>query len=465
MNRSYETFGEYLSRWMEENGYDAVSLSLLTGKTSAPTIARLMRDQLGYQRCAQFITELSDAIESIDESVLKKMRTCVEINRYGKAMYTAQKNLMHILKGEAAVSATEIIEKRLADEIITWAGGRKISVLALALTQAYSMRAIKIVCNTVTDCEITQLIEEGHADQLFAILSGGLPLAFRNDYQLHSISNASGFLVRNTLIIKREDGRQLLALIHDEKEHILEITSENNLYDFCMSLIRVDNPSSYRIYRLIRRDYPEEYISFMNSCIDHEKDKAIYHLKCDVGLEYMPAEIPLKNFAEWAEKNDPRFVPYVEELGSLLKKRLENIAKKTEPTYLLMTCSGMLEFARTGVMSDHPFCLNPFTPEDRKKIILHLISLAQTAPQFVPLLIKDKNFRSEYSFIGYGGGKLLVCKAEADYSFSDYTEIIIDSQPLFDQYASFFTGILVKNHALGKKASIQFLKSLEAEIK
>ncbi|MBQ3231833.1 MAG: hypothetical protein IJA93_02585, partial [Clostridia bacterium] len=95
-----QTFGESLTEWMEEKGLTAPDLAAYLRDTRDATIARLMHDQLDYQRCARFITELAEGYPDIDEETLKRLRTCVDVNRYGKEMYLAKQNFFRALSLE-----------------------------------------------------------------------------------------------------------------------------------------------------------------------------------------------------------------------------------------------------------------------------------------------------------------------------------------------------------------------------
>ena len=462
MHSAVATFGEYLTGWMEQNGYTPESLGLIMGKNGPNVIARLMHDRLGYQRCARFITELSDAIGPLEESILKAMRECVEVNRYGKALYTANRDFMRMLKKESFPGEAET--ERLMQTVLDWSEGMKIKVLSMAVTHPCAFHAVSRIYDAKSDVFITQLMEEEQIQQLFALMGSALHLAFRKNYELYSVKNAAGVMIKNTILIKREDGRQLLILLREGGEHRLELKEDSPLFDFCLSVLKSNDSSAVKINRNIRSGNPETLEEFLEECFRHEKEQSIYHLKSDIGIEYMPVELLVRKFTAWAKQNDERFLPLVGRLEEIFRKRHENILKKNAPTYLIMSREGMLKFVKTGVMYDQPFCLPPFSPEERWEILRYLSEMARTVPAFSPLFLTEEGVREDYSFIGYGSGELLVCNSTADYNLSDYTEVILDSKPLMEHFAGFFTGILIKNCATGKKAALEYLKYLETQI-
>ena len=95
------TFGECLKTWMEEKGLTPPDLAAYTRETRDATIARMMHDQLDYQRCARFITELAESYPDIDEETLRRLRVAVDVNRYGKELYLAKQNFSRMILGKS----------------------------------------------------------------------------------------------------------------------------------------------------------------------------------------------------------------------------------------------------------------------------------------------------------------------------------------------------------------------------
>ena len=174
----------------------------------------------------------------------------------------------------------------------------------------------------------------------------------------------------------------------------------------------------------------------------------------------MPVDLLYENFCEWAAENDLRFLPFAEKLKEVFEERYRNIMCKTEPTYLVMTKNGMTEFAKTGRMKDHPFCLRPFSPEERRRIFRNLLEAASNSSSFNPLIFSADHMTLNHAFIGYSEECVLVCAAQADYDLSNYTEIVLNSRELSGRFSDFVTGILAKGHVLSKKAGLEFIQSL-----
>lgn len=466
MNTPILSFGEYLTRWMNENNYTSATLGLLTSKTSAAAIASMMHDQLGYQRCARFVTELSDALGTLDENTLREMRTAVEVTRYGKSVYAAKRDFLRMLHMQIPEKTTQSSSSKnsLCQRIQRWAMGKRISLLCLGLTDSCVFQELSELYELAPDTKIIQYMEGSRIDQLSALLGGALSLAFKPNYEMYALNNSTDILVKNVIIAQREDGAQLIIVMKNGVISTLPLPQGIPFFDFCLEISKTYGVSATRINRKIRSGLPDDYALFLEDCAALEKDADIYQIKKDVGIEYIPVEILASNFSAWANEHDKRFLPYIGKLADILRRRNLNLISKKELTYLTMSKAGMRRFAQTGMLSDHPFCLNPFSPAERRSILRHLIHTAQTAPQFVPLFFNEEHAYADYSFVGYGSGTLLVCASNANYNLSNYTEFNVSSEPLMEQFKRFYMTVLVKNHVLSKKASLDFLSRLAENI-
>ncbi len=456
-----QTFGECLSGWMEEKGLTPSMLAAYTRETRDATISRLMHDQLDYQRCARYITELADAYPDIDEDTLKKLRISVDVNRYGKEMYLAKQNFFRMIMGEEESGDAEYTNADcLCDKLLAWSGGKSLKLLCMGLTDIQPQRFLRLICTKLRDIRVYDFYDRTIVSQLSGLLAETLPIAFSPNYELYEIYDDQGIMMNNIMIARREDGAHLL-IVHDGGEYsTLPVSKDTELFDFCFNILLARHHAPKKINCHFAHNTPEAYIDFLSQCLSLEKDKAIYQIKSEVGLEYVPTEILFDNFCEWASQFDPRFMPFVGQLKEIFLKRYQNIYSKKEPTYLIMTKEGMTEFARTGRMKDHPFCLRPFSPDERKAIFGNLLKSSTEFPLLMPLIFSDDSVILNHSFISYSRENLLVCAARADYNLSDYTEIVLASGDLAGQFADFVTGILMKYHVLSKKASLEFIRSL-----
>ncbi len=461
MYSGIQTFGESLTAWMEENNLTPSVLAAYTRETRDATIARLMHDQLDYQKCARYITELSESYPDISEDVLRRLRTAVDVNRYGKEMYLARRNFFRMITGEENGESVEYSRSGcFCDELLAWSEGMSFQLLCMGLTDIEPQRLLSFICKKRKNIRIYDFFDRTHVEDLSGLLAETLPFAFNPNYELFEISDKQGTMMGNSMIARREDGAHLLIVYDGGEYYTLPVSKGTDFFNFCLSILLSRNHMPKKINCHFTRNTPAAYLDFLSECLSLEKNKAIYHIKSEVGLEYVPVDILFENFSEWAGQNDPRFLPFLDRLKEIFEERYQNIMCKNEPTYLIMTKEGMTEFAKTGRMKDHPFCLRLFSPGERKRIFRNLIDAASGSASFIPLIFSADHMTLNHSFIGYSAECMLVCTAQADYDLSNYTEIVLNSSELSGRFADFVTGILAKSHVLSKKAGLEFIQSL-----
>ncbi len=456
-----QTFGECLSGWMEKKGLTPSALAAYTRGTRDATISRLMHDQLDYQRCARYITELAESYPDIDEDTLRRLRISVDVNRYGKEMYLAKQNFFRMITGENEDGCAEYAKTdEFSERLLSWSGDMCFQFLCIGVGDVEPQRLLSDLCRRKKGVRIYDFFDRAYVGELTGLLAEILPIAFSPNYELYEIQGSRSAIMNNIMIAKREDGQQLLIVYDGGKYSSLDVSKETELFDFCRNILISRHHAPKKINCHFSYNSPEAYLDFLAHCLSLEKDKAIYHIKSEIGLEYVPVSILFENFTEWAKANDTRFLPFLDKLKEIFEKRYENILTKKEPTYLIMTREGMTEFAKSGRMKDHPFCLRPFTPNERRVIFTNLLDAAAKAPSLTPLILSADTIDMKYSFIGYSRECMLVCAAHSDYDLNNYSEIVLSSEAISGRYADFVTTILTKNYVLSKKAGFEFIGSL-----
>ena len=454
------TFGESLKMWMEEKGLTPPDLAAYTRETRDATIARMMHDQLDYQRCARFITELAESYPDIDEETLRRLRVAVDVNRYGKELYLAKHNFSRMILGKSKELPEDYSDaESFCNELLAWSESKTFKLLCMGLTDTEPQRLLNLLCEKRKNIHIYDFYDRTHIKELSSLLAETLSIAFNPNFELYEIEDDQGIMMNNIIIARREDGEHLL-IVHDSGQYsTLRISDKTELFDFCFNLLLARHHTPKKINFHFNHNSPIALKVFLAHCQSTEKDKAIYHIKTEVGLEYVPISIIVNNFTDWARTNNERLLFYIDDLKEILEQRYINIISKADPTYLIMTKEGMTEFVRTGRMKDHPFCLRTFTPEERKEILLSLLDLVEKSVSFIPLFFSDSTLSLNHSFIGYSRECILICAAHADYDLSNYTEIVLESGELAGQFADYVTTILTKGHLMSKKASLDFIRS------
>ncbi|MBQ3079906.1 MAG: hypothetical protein IJC48_07935 [Clostridia bacterium] len=468
------TFGEYLTKWMEAHSYTCAYLSEITHQKSQTTVSRLMHDQCTPQRCAVFISELMTALPNLDENELKDFRESVDVSRYGKGRYLSYQAFSNLaMPASDASEASSVSHLPLADELFAHVGSEKTQMLIIGCIEAPILRTVKKLLAARRDTvSAVHYYSETQFPDLTPILTDILALLVQPNYNIISVCSdsniyASHLVLQDALILKNSRVQKLIIPVSCKSFRVMTLPPDQDLYGFYTSVIteNVTKQSSYKVY--YNYEASNDYIDFVKNCLHHEQNKTIYQIKPDVGPEHIPVDILIENFKSYEGYEGSEAIHEVEnELLQLFEKRFHNMHYKNKPTYLFLNKTAMVNFAKSGMMIDHPFCLRPFTKDERIKIFEHLIHQAQKNPYFIPLFLVNPDLHQTYSFIGFEGYGLIIYNLNTTYSLSEeFREILLTVPELIDHYTNYAVNILIKSASETPKASIEYLKHLIQVVK
>ena len=137
----------------------------------------------------------------------------------------------------------------------------------------------------------------------------------------------------------------------------------------------------------------EDLAGFMLSCMEKEHDRVLYHLKEDIGIEYLPVELLRDAIGDHPEQIGLDWEKNGADIRALCYARFQNLYHKNQPTYLTITRRGMERFAKTGRLSDHVACFSFLHPGRTKMDFgIYLLSGGNSSFVFHPLFEKRPGF-------------------------------------------------------------------------
>jgi len=183
-----------------------------------------------------------------------------------------------------------------------------------------------------------------------------------------------------------------------------------------------------------------EYIQFFRKL---EWDKEIYSLKPDLPFHVIHPDlllsavydcIPTTPFAAAANLE-----LMLQEMYMIQLQRWKNIFEKKKVTHMIFSFQTMLDFARTGVQTDHFFAMRPFTPEERRKILSHLRNQMQENPYFNIYFASEETTSFQLEICGYENTGVLFSSTTTSYNLSqEYMDAVIWQQAFCQTYRNFF---------------------------
>lgn len=452
---------------MRERGYSNARLAQLTREKSGTTISRLLNDQCTTQRCEAFLATLLDSARLSSEEETR-LRESIAVSRVGKAQYRANQvfhDLMTQPQGLMPASGTACRDELMA-LLIPWTQDGPCDVLCFGCFDAQVLGTLgALLRQTQSPLTVTHYFaEEQHADLIF-LLEHTLLMLNDARYRLISIRGgkelrASGVAMQDALVLRNASGETRLILpVSGGAPLKQDFSADNNLFGFYQRALAEDEALQHRYSSDFFRGSAMDYIAFMETCLTYELHRGIYHLKPDLGMEYMPSDILKRNFQSWIADH-PEYAYVADGLIELTERRCQQLYSQRQPHVLVMSKEAMTAFAATGRMSDHPFCLRAFTPEERAHILRYLIDQAEHNPFFTPLMLRDGAEMPQHQLIAYEGLGLLICDTQTDYALDGYSEIFIRSPQVAEQFKSFLMDEVCPTRAESAEESIRFLRAL-----
>ena len=463
-----QTFGECLRAWMRQRGYTNARLAQLTHEKSGTTISRLLNDQCTAQRCEAFLDTMLGCLPDVSEQDAALLRESLAVSRVGKAQYRAAQVFKQLMADAQSLTPASgmLCWEALMAYLSPWTQDGPCDVLCFGCFDAQVLGTLSaLLRRTQSPLTITHYFaEEQHADLIF-LLEHTLLMLGDPRYRLISIRGgaglrASGVAMQDALVLRAASGATRLILpVSGGTPLVQDFSADSDLFGFYQRALETDQSLQHRYSSDFFRGSAMDYVAFMETCLTYESHRSVYHLRPDLGMEYMPVDVLKGNFQAWIGEH-PEYACVADGLIDLAERRCQQLYGQRLPHMLVMSREAMTDFARTGRMSDHPFCLRPFTPEERSAILRFLIEQAESNSFFTALVLRDGVAAPQHQLIAYDGLGLLICDAQTDYELDDYSEIFIRSPQVAEQFRRFLMDEVCRLQAESPEETIRFLRSL-----
>ena len=212
--------------------------------------------------------------------------------------------------------------------------------------------------------------------------------------------------------------------------------------------------------RLRRGMDVREYLAYTEDCRKLEQNRAIYTIKLDVPVSFVPADI-LASCVRDGLPGKEALEAAMEDMERIHRQRFENFRTKKKVNHTIFSREAMERFARTGRQSDHFFALRSYTPGERVRILQNLREQEAENPYFHVHFFAD-DFEPPASEIAlYEGVGMLMAKPYTNYDLSgDHAETIIAQEEFCASYRAFFLHDLLERHVLSREATMAVLDEL-----
>jgi len=204
-----------------------------------------------------------------------------------------------------------------------------------------------------------------------------------------------------------------------------------------------------------------DYIHFSKTFRDIELDTAIYCIKPDIPFCLIHPDIVLPHFLNGLVDSEIAGMASQEQIDALYNihlQRWKNVFTKKRVTHLLLSSSAMVNFVRTGRLSDQMFIIAPYTPAERRSILIHLRHQMIENPYFNIHIACDESLPFFMEITHFDGTGVLLSNAYTSYNLAEgHSEAIITQQDFVHTFREFYTQELLGQHVLPAKDCLRLL--------
>lgn len=217
----------------------------------------------------------------------------------------------------------------------------------------------------------------------------------------------------------------------------------------------------FRSLRSIWYSGTGDYLAYCRFCMRLEKNRAIYRVKQDVGMDQIPVPL-LRRAVEEGPLYEHRAAPeLVDALEAIFHERWQQTRENPEPVHHVMKRSAMWQFARTGRMSDHFWACRTFTLQERAEILQAMIDLMRFCPDYHFYFLKDDDDLRDDEFVLYEGAGVCVIKPGTDYHLDgNHVETMIVQEEFQDIFKKFFMESVVRFHTYSQEETTAMLHEM-----
>ncbi|MBR4082611.1 MAG: hypothetical protein IKK21_12575 [Clostridia bacterium] len=464
------TFGTSLTAFMKGRGLSVAALARLTGEKSATTVSRLIHDQSAPKRCAAFLTALQRTFPDMTEDELRLLQQGLSTSQTGLDDAQAQRALDRLLHGSDALPAPTPLSELL---------------LSHADADVYELYCIQCTDNAVLD-SLTLLLAGSNrrirvCHFIVAPLPGGIASytaaasrilcdpRYTVRYLAASANPDTARQPGNVMLLRTQrnlSGQQLLILPQSDGQMKCLPLESVDLLSFMLDAAEPFLAQSVAINLAYELNTPRNCLAYLSGCYDREVGRACYLLRPGLNLAMVPVELMQTLYNDATALQQTSVKNYALELRRICYLRHANRVEKPHPTYIIFSRQSLEHFIRSGMLLDHFRSLRPFTPAERRQILLHLIHLAETMPTMHLHIARDEQlFRGPQLSCYDGGGVLLspvISKHVAAPTGVPYCEAFIQDVPFARQFQDYYLHTLLPNFACDEEESLSILRALAA---
>jgi len=481
------TFGEAMLSLIKKRGLSATTVAQELGFRSRTAFFRILHDESRLPSIEKCLAAAENSkLLSLSGEELSLLREAMRVSELGRYVYEMNRVLHRMIYPvHSAMPADEILVEGVEgvstfEEIISAPpSGGKFNIIILGRCRKHMMDRFLELTQTHEVEKIVHLfaIDEEDAEDI-KIFSTISDIVFSRVY-------ASYYISETNVPVKNWWLRSGILLIDHEDElgqhRTLQLTwlGRNRYLGFIDRSLSVIGYWKMIIENAFGEMVPlkqasggegesndlAHYIEFTDRFRKLEFSRAIYMIKPDLPINCVPADILRENLFSGIdvepEEMDEQAKALFTRLYKIHQARFDNLFSKKKPTHIVLSPQAMMDFARTGQRTDHFFLGRPYTPQERVKILTHLLNQTRDNPNFSIWMSSSPDLLSDKEVTVYDGYGVAMVKADTSWRIrEDCDEIMLESTMLAHHFKSYVFSDVLGRRVMPREACIALLEEM-----
>lgn len=443
---------QFIQDLQKSRGISVGELSALLGYKSQTSVARIMQDKANMDSVTRFCQLLKEnETIALTDSESIRLDRILEKKKLGSDEYAATDILRQLIREDPP---------RMDPVIVNAFSGEKQTLLERYLP----MQGLKL---TVLNCEtlplfgaLAELTGRGvarvehylYSDQnlLRTVLTVRTVLPILHDANYHG---AMSFCTREELLtsprgILLADVMLAEYAVEDKPYYdlvIFQASGEGMRYTFPGSAATVHRmlASAKNNATPIRNtgmaDFQDDYVAYMRSCCEMEKDRPVYRIKPDFGMEQIALSTWERAYRDGPMAGDDSAISDVQALAEIFLQRQQNALAKKQAQHHVFKQRAVWRFVRTGRLSDQFWGFASLTMKERLEALQNILEQHTVNPYFQVHFLKEEDTIRDDEIVFYDGLGLSIIKAGTDYNLaSNHSETMVTQSQFLKIYRNFF---------------------------
>jgi len=443
---------QFIQGLQKSRGLSVAELATLLGYKSQTSVARIMQDKANIESVSKFCQLLKDHEDlALSDEETGMLNRIFERKKLGQAEYAATDILRQLLREDPPlldpllVNPTTGERQHLLERYMPMTGLR-FTVLNCeampifgALAQLASLGKAEVEHLMYSDQSLLRTVMT--IQSVLPILhercyNGGMSFVERDVI----LNNPKGILMADVMVCEYQKGGSPwydLVLFQSRKEGMcFSFPGDAGTVHRMMMGAR---EAAMPIRNAGIPNLQDGYAAYLRYCCDLEKDRAVYRIKPDFGMEQVPADIWVTAFSEGPLAREDSALGDMDEMIGLVQQRQSNAFAKKHAQHHVFKQRAVWKFVRTGRLSDQFWGFRTLTVRERLRTLQTMLHQHMENPYYKLHFLKDEDSMRDDEIICYEGVGLSIIKAGTDYDLdSAHSEFMVTQPEFLRLYRNFF---------------------------